>query len=201
MAAELKPPETAATFLPSKRIHSAEGETGMGVKLIAAGAAALFAFWGSAMTGGTGDGRADAQPQQCLGRAVTIVATPGQVTYGTARADVIVGTSGPDDIRSRGGNDRICARGGDDTIRSGGGRDRVAAGGGRDLVIAGGGNDIVKGNGGNDTLRGNRGDDTINGGRGTDECVGGTGDDSLTSCNEANAPAPSPLPDIEIGGG
>ena len=62
---------------------------------------------------------AAADGHRCAGKAVTIVARPGEVTRGTAGPDVIRGTRGVDDIRAGGGYDRVCALGGEDAVRGG----------------------------------------------------------------------------------
>ncbi|MGI9623062.1 MAG: CAP domain-containing protein [Acidimicrobiales bacterium] len=128
---------------------------------------------------------AGAAAPTCFGRSATIVAVPGQVTYGTPGPDVIVGTSGPDVIRSRGGADLICSLGGADRVYSGGGADTVDLGGGEDFARGGRGNDYIEGGNGGDVIKGTKGHDTLKGESGTDECAGGLGNDSLQSCNEA----------------
>lgn len=115
----------------------------------------------------------------CLGRAVTIFASPGAVTVGTAGPDVILGTAGRDVIRGAGGGDRICSLGGADIVAGGSGDDLIDLGRGADVGRGGAGDDRIRGNGGTDQLRGNRGSDTLAGGRGDDQIRGGRGRDTL----------------------
>ncbi|MGI9622626.1 MAG: calcium-binding protein [Acidimicrobiales bacterium] len=120
-----------------------------------------------------------AQDVKCFGRSVTIFATPGVVTVGTAGPDVIHGTGGDDVIRSRGGNDRVCAKGGDDRVFSGGGADKVNLGPGDDVAKDSGGNDLILGKAGRDIISGNAGNDILKGGGAFDTLVGGKHDDDL----------------------
>ncbi len=87
----------------------------------------------------------------CVGRAPTIIGTPG--------ADDLVGTSGDDVISGLGGRDSIDAAGGNDIVCGGGGADAIKGGPGADRLY---------GQSGNDRLTGGEGDDRINGGRGRD---------------------------------
>ncbi len=94
---------------------------------------------------------------RCLGRAATIVGTPGD--------DAIRGTSGPDVIHGLGGNDLIVGFGGNDIICGGRGWDRL------------------HGQAGNDRLVGGAGQDQLFGGAGRrDVCMGGTQSDRATRC-------------------
>ncbi len=144
--------------------------------------AALAAI--AAATAIVAPGSAGAQAPTCFGRAATIVARPGVVTYGTSGADVIVGTWGPDVIRGHGGADYICALGGDDVVYAGYGSDTVDLGPGRDIARGGPGRDLLYGGSGSDLIRGRGGADTIRAQGGIDECYGGKGRDRLHSCNE-----------------
>ncbi len=129
-------------------------------------------------------GPATAQAPTCFGRAATIVARPGVVTYGTSGADVIVGTWGPDEIRGRGGGDLICALEGDDRVYGSFGPDTIDLGPGRDFARGGPGADVIYGGSGRDVIRGRSGPDTIHAQGGIDRCSGGKGRDRLRSCNE-----------------
>jgi Ca2+-binding RTX toxin-like protein len=78
----------------------------------------------------------------CLGRAATIVGTPGNDDLeGTNGADVIVGLGGNDRILGRGGNDRICGNGGNDYIDGKPGAERIDGGPGSDTGYGGAGSD------------------------------------------------------------
>lgn len=96
-------------------------------------------------------------------RTCTVTAAPpGQITFGTAGADVICGSAGADSIAGLGGDDLIVGFGGDDRISGGDG------------------NDTIYGDDGDDQLSGDAGDDTIFGGDGVDRLAGGVGNDRLT---------------------
>ena len=122
---------------------------------------------------------ASGAPTTCFGETVTITAVAGQVTNGTAGADVILGTGGPDVINGRGGADLICSRGGDDVVNGGKGADSIDLGKGADTATGGGGRDLIRGKGGNDTIDGNGGRDQLVGGPGRDVLDGGGGQDRL----------------------
>jgi len=109
----------------------------------------------------------------CRGKAVTILATPGTRTVGTAKRDVILGTPADDTIVAKGGNDVVCALGGDDVVK---------AGGGNDTVLGQGGADTLRGGGGKDKLLGGGGKDKLVGGGGRDACEGGGGSDRERGC-------------------
>lgn len=128
---------------------------------------------------------ASAQSATCFGYQATIVAQPGQTTYGTGGPDVIVGTSGNDVIYGRGGGDLICSGSGADLIYGGKGGDYIATAAGEDTVRGGKGADVIYGGDGSDDLKGKRGADVISGDAGHDDCSGGRGSDSLHSCNES----------------
>ena len=128
------------------------------------------------------------QVPDCFGRAPTIRATPGRVTFGTSGDDVILGTNGPDDIRGGDGNDLICGRGGGDKLSGNAGSDQIAGDGGEDRIWGGSGADVVyggaradfiKGGRGRDDLKGGKGNDLLFGGTWADELAGGRGDDEL----------------------
>lgn len=107
----------------------------------------------------------------CMGRAATIVGTPGDDRLvGTDGDDVIVGLGGDDVIIGSRGDDRICAGRGDDTVYAQAGNDRVSGQGGYDLVFGGPGRDVLRGGGGPDDIYGDGGDDRAVGGRGIDLC-------------------------------
>ncbi|MFN3219843.1 MAG: calcium-binding protein [Acidimicrobiales bacterium] len=147
----------------------------------------------------TSEEEADAGPGRCLGERATIIATPGETTFGTNGDDVIVGTTGNDVILGRGGDDKICAGRGNDTVRAGGGNDRVQLGPGNDRAWGNGGNDVINGQGGNDTIRGGSGNDTLRGNGGSDRlfgnggrdsCIGGAGRDTIArTCENDDQPA------------
>lgn len=127
----------------------------------------------------------------CFGMPVTMTATPGVPTHGTAGDDVILGTNGDDTIYGNGGKDRICGRGGNDRLYGGPGRDRIAGEAGNDIINSGAGkNHVLKGGDGNDTIRAQGYGDTASGGRGNDTLIsahafltliGNAGDDNLIS--------------------
>ena len=113
--------------------------------------------------------------------------TIGNVTFGSAAAEVFSGDGGVQFIHARDGNDYIAVFGGNDG---------VAAGSGKDTVLAGDGDDLIYGNVGSDLLSGGVGADTIFGGQndgpasvgddgvlafrtGVETVVGGAGDDVL----------------------
>lgn len=98
-----------------------------------------------------------------FGETPTIVATPGEQTWGTDGRDVIRGTDGRDEIFGGGGDDLICGGWGDDYVNPHGGRDRVRAGEGDDLVWARDEEaDDIDGGRGNDGAAIDQGADAIN---------------------------------------
>ena len=118
-----------------------------------------------------------------------VIASAGQVTIGTAGADIIYGTSGDDRIAGMGGDDIIFAGGGNDWVTGGDGKDTLCGDDGNDRLTGDAGNDLVVGGTGNDDLAGVTGDDRIiggtglvhiDGGDGTDTCTPGTGVGSAT---------------------
>ena len=118
-------------------------------------------------------------PATCGGQTVTIQATVGEVTFGTAGQDVIAGTTGNDTIYGRGGNDIICGGDGRDTLFGNRGGDELYGGDGRDVIQAGKGHDTARGKDGADVITGGDGNDQLLGGRRADELAGGSGDDDL----------------------
>jgi VCBS repeat-containing protein len=108
--------------------------------------------------------------QSCLGRAATLVSTPGKELAGGPQRDVIVGLAGANRIDGGGGDDLICAGPGADVVSGGGGADKILGGAGGDL------------------LRGGAGDDRIEGGKGHDRCLGGAGSNELKSCEGGKSP-------------
>jgi Ca2+-binding RTX toxin-like protein len=106
-----------------------------------------------------------------VGRACTIIGTPGRDTLrGTRARDVICGG---------GGDDRLLGVGGDDLLLGGGGRDALLGGEGRDELSGGTGRDRVEGGNDIDALDGGHGDDLVLGGNGDDVLVGGPDRDRL----------------------
>jgi Ca2+-binding RTX toxin-like protein len=95
------------------------------------------------------------------------MATPGEITIGTADPDVIVGTSGPDQVEAKGGNDRICGRGGDDYLDANTDNDRLSGGKGEDQLFGRRGDDELHGGSSSDILSPGRHDDRAYGGRGS----------------------------------
>lgn len=90
-------------------------------------------------------GPAGAQPT-CDGVPATIVARPGQPTFGTDGPDVIVGTPGRDLIDARGGDDLVCGEGDTDLIFGGDGDDTLYGGqGDSDWLFGEGGDDLLDG--------------------------------------------------------
>ncbi len=115
---------------------------------------------------------------ECTGLTPTkIVASPGLITKGTPRRDVIIGTSGDDDIRGMGGDDIICGEGGDDSI---------SGGNGKDILFGGDGDDNLQGGNGKDEQHGGNGNDDLGGGTGSDDLFGESGDDSLNGGSGRN---------------
>jgi Ca2+-binding RTX toxin-like protein len=101
----------------------------------------------------------------CLGRAVTIVGTPG-----------------PDDLSGGLQPDVFLGRGGDDHFQGSLDRDRACGGPGNDVLIGGPHPHRLAGNRGNDRLLGEGGDDVLIGGPGIDVCRGGLGADIDRRC-------------------
>jgi Ca2+-binding RTX toxin-like protein len=136
-----------------------------------------------ALPGGTNDVTRDAGLKQavlCMGKAVTILGTPGNDNLrGTAGDDVIAGLGGNDRINGNGGNDTICGGDGDDNIDGGDGNDRIDGGDGNDRIDGGNGSDTIDGGPGNDRINGNQDNDVIDGGIGNDAIDGGDGNDRL----------------------
>jgi Ca2+-binding RTX toxin-like protein len=74
----------------------------------------------------------------CMGRAATIVGTPGNdVIRGTSEADVIVGGGGKDIIDGLAKDDYICGGKGADKLYGSFGNDRISGGGGNDTIDGG----------------------------------------------------------------
>ena len=145
---------------------------------------------------------ADAVPG-CMGRAATIVGTPGRdVIEGTKRADVIVALKGRDEVRGRGGRDVICMNGGggyrvDIEFKKYAVYEDAYGGGGGDVIDGGPGFEILRGGPGADVLRsrssptssgaccddnplfGQGGDDVLRGGPTDDLLFGGHGSDQM----------------------
>jgi Tol biopolymer transport system component len=155
-----------------------------------AGGGSLIAYQADAGTASSGAsvppsdvwGSANPKLGKCLGKRVTLVATPDGLTKGTPDSDVILGSDGAEEINGGKGNDRICAGGGDDEVKGAAGKDKVKAGGGDDEVKGNGDPDKLEGNGGEDELHGGGDDDKLNGGGGKDRCDGAGGDDKLKGC-------------------
>jgi CSLREA domain-containing protein len=101
----------------------------------------------------------------CLGRAVTIVGTPG-----------------PDDLSGGLERDVFLGLRGDDVFQGSLAGDRACGGRGRDRLIGGPGDDLLAGNRGTDVLLGEGGDDSLLGGPGADVCRGGDGRDVTRRC-------------------
>jgi CSLREA domain-containing protein len=101
----------------------------------------------------------------CLGRAVTMVGTPGrdELSGGLGR-DVFLGLGGDDEFQGSLDRDRGCGGPGDDVLIGGPDRDRLAGNAGRDILL------------------GEAGDDLLFGGLGTDVCRGGDGHDVSRRC-------------------
>ena len=106
-----------------------------------------------------------------------VVASPGQITTGTAGDDVIYGTSGDDRIDGAGGNDVVFGGDGDDTL---------CGGDGNDLLSGGAGNDLLSGDAGDDDLTGGAGDDRLYGGPGVNRL---SGNDGVDTCSPGPDPA------------
>jgi len=104
----------------------------------------------------------------CFGEPITIYASPGVPTLGTAGNDVILGTTGDDIISGGGGHDRICGGAGNDDLRGGRGRDRIAGGDGDDRLNGGNGNDRLVGGTGRDRFIHSAGTDSLFGQGGRD---------------------------------
>lgn len=101
----------------------------------------------------------------CLGRAVTIVGTPG-----------------PDELSGGLGHDVFLGLGGDDEFQGSLNIDRGCGGNGDDRLIGGPGKDRLAGNRGRDRLWGESGNDLLIGGLGSDVCRGGGGHDVTRRC-------------------
>jgi Tol biopolymer transport system component len=155
-----------------------------------AGGGSLIAYQADSGTASSGAsvppsdvwGSANPKLGKCLGKRVTLVATPDGRTKGTPERDVILGSDGAEEIKGGKGNDRICAGAGDDEVKGSAGRDKVKGNGGDDEVKGNSDRDKLEGSGGKDELDGGRDDDKLNGGGGKDRCDGAGGRDRLKRC-------------------
>ena len=151
-------------------------------RLIAVGAAALFAIWLA--------GPAEAVAAKCGGRKAGIVGTNGNdvIKTGKGGVQVIHGLGGDDTIVSKRNKDIVCGGSGNDRLSAGTGRDKVYGGSGNDFIDegpgsgkawAGGGADVMIGGGGGDRFRGGAGDDRLFGEIQDDKLFGDGGNDLL----------------------